>query len=835
MRVLVAALVGMAMATGMPAAAAEVTVRPRLGTPNGVVGEPATLDVEIQGTQSAETPNVEVPEGVRIEYRGQSTQMSVVNGAMSASLTHSFLLVADRPGSFVLGPITVRADGRTVDGGRVRWQVAAAGARAATGAAPEQPVRLVVQADKTRAYLHERIAVRFRLEIGNLQVTDVRYPTVVADGFAIDKLAEPTQVQEPRADGMVHVVSFASHVVPLRAGDLTIGASQQLSVVTRRGNPLFDHFFGMDPTFGGRKNVTLEAEPVQVTVLPLPEAGRPPSFGGAVGTFTLEVTAQPREVRAGDPVTLSVALRGTGNLAHAEPPAVAGSDTLKAYPPTTIAEKEAGLEVEKRLEQVVIPQAAGDVVLPALGFSFFDPASGRYRTAATQPIPVRVLPAPASPAPLPAPAAPAPAAAPSETIGRDLVSIKDDPGRLVARDARRYRSVGFWLLQLVPLAAWLGGVAWDRRRRRLSGDERYARFTRAGAAARVRLREARAALGAGGAPFYDALARVLHEYLAAKLDLPPGAVSAAGVQQRLRALGASDATVEEAGALLGLCERARFAPAGAEDMSQALGRAEALVQALERQKKLGRAVAAAALAALALVSVARADGDSPKTIFFRGNALYGDGKFAEAAQAYEAVRAAGVESAPLYYNLGTAYARAGDEGRALLNYERARRLAPGDPDLRANMTFVRGDRADDGAAPLWVRLLLPLADRVGSDALLLAAAVAWWLLLAALLVGRLAEPLRRVARWGIVAATLTLLLTLPAAAYRAARVDRPQWAAVLADAAVRFEPSESGTEHFEAPAGSVVDVLAERAGWAQVARRGDGLRGWLPLAAIERF
>jgi len=838
MRVLAAGLIVIATALVLPAVAADVTVHPRLGAPRGVVGQPATLDVEIQGTQSAETPTFEVPDGVRVEYRGQSTQVSVVNGAMSASLTHSFLLVADRPGSFVLGPITVRADGRTVDGGRVRWQVAAAAAPrapAAAGGTSEQPVRLVAQVDKMRLYLHERVPVRFRLEIADIQVTDVRYPTVVADGFAIDKLSEPTQVQESGATGTIHVVSFATDVVPLRAGELTIGASQQLSVVTRRGNPLFDHFFGMDPAFGGRKNITLEAEPVRITVLPLPDEGRPQSFGGAVGSFTLDVTAQPREVRAGDPVTLSITLHGTGNVAHAEPPAVPGSDVLKAYPPTTIAEKEEGVTVEKRLEQAVIPQAAGDVLLPGLSFSFFDPVAGRYQTAATQPIPIRVLPAPASPAPVLAPTPAAPATAASEALGRDLVSIKDDPGRLAVRDARRYRRAGFWLLQLVPLGAWLLVVAWDRRRRRLSGDERYARFTRAGAAARLRLREARAALGSGSASFYDALARGLHEYLAAKLDLPPGAVSAAGVTERLRALGAPDASVEEAGALLALCERARFAPAGAEDMAQALTRAEALVQALERQRKLGRAVAAAALAAVALVSVARADAESPKTLFFRGNALYGDGEFAEAARAYEAVRAAGVESAPVYYNLATAYARAGDEGRALLNYERTRRLAPGDPDLRANMSFVRGERPDDGEPSLWTRLVLPLADRLGSDDLLLAAAVAWWLLLAAMVVGRLRETTRRVARWCMAGAALILVLTLPAAAYRIVRVDRPAFAGVLAPAPVRFEPSESGTEHFEAPGGSIVEVLAERGGWAQVARRGDGLRGWLPLTAIERL
>ena len=54
-------------------------------------------------------------------------------------------------------------------------------------------------------------------------------------------------------------------------------------------------------------------------------------------------------------------------------------------------------------------------------------------------------------------------------------------------------------------------------------------------------------------------------------------------------------------------------------------------------------------------------------------------------------------------------------------------------------------------------------------------------------------------------------------------------------AAVRFEPSDTGTTHYTATPGTVVEVLAERNGWAQVARRGDRLRGWVQLDAIERL
>jgi tetratricopeptide (TPR) repeat protein len=838
MRTLAALFVMVAVAS----AAADVTVTPRLAPARVVTGQPAALEVEIQGTQNATVPAIEVPDGLRLDYRGQSTQVAIVNGAMSATLTHSFLLVPDRTGTFEVGPIRVKAGGREIDAGTVRLEVVAAGApRAGAEPAPAADLgadglRLSVVLDKSRLYLHERTALRVRLEVADVQVTDVRYPTVSAEGFSIGKFSEPQQRQEIRAGRTVHVVEFTTDLVPLRDGGTTVGASMALAVVVRRGNPLFDQFFGMDSAFGGRKNLTLEADPVPLGVLPLPAAGQPPSFTGAVGSFSLAAAASPLEVRAGDPVTLSLTLRGTGNLVHAKAPALGGSDTLKVYPPSATAESERGAAIEKRFEQVVIPQVAGDMMLPPLAFSFFDPNSAGYRTARTAPIALRVLPAPAASA---AATVPPPVLSPGgrpQALGRDLVSIKDDPGSLTPRGARRWRTRDFWLLQLVPLLVWIAVVAWDRRRQRLSGDERYARFSRAGGVARRHLGDAKAALQTGEGPrFYDALARGVHEYLAAKLDLAPGAVSGETVGERLRAGGVAPAVIEETEALLALCERVRFAPAAEADMASALARAEALVRGLERRRRLGRAVAAAALLVVGLAAVTLAAGENAKTLFFQGNALYGDERFVDAIAAYEAVRAAGVESAPLYFNLGNAYARDGDRGRALLNYERARRLAPADPDLAANMAYVRGETPDDGAPPLWVLLALPLAVRLGTDALLLLAAGAWWVLLAGLVVGRLLPALGRPMRWTVAIAALVVGLAGSAVAYRLVRIEGPAWAGIVRDVPVRFEPSETGTTHFAAPPGTVVEVLAERAAWAQVARRGDGLRGWVPLDAIERL
>jgi len=88
----------------------------------------------------------------------------------------------------------------------------------------------------------------------------------------------------------------------------------------------------------------------------------------------------------------------------------------------------------------------------------------------------------------------------------------------------------------------------------------------------------------------------------------------------------------------------------------------------------------------------------------------------------------------------------------------------------------------------------------------------------------------------VTALAIALVLVLPAAVYRLVSVDLPSWGVVVApaDVAVRFEPTTSGTAHFQAKPGTVLRVLAEREGWAQVARR-DGLRGWVERATIAEL
>ncbi len=826
---------------GAAPAAAEVTAHATLDPPRVRVGESADLSIEIVGAQSTPVPTLPAVDGLTMRYVGPSTQVSIVNGQMTASITHRFSVIAVRPGTFAIGPLTVDLDGKQYDAGRVTLQAEPAGSQGGSppgGQAGGDQLRIVLTTPRTTVYLHERVPIELKVLIGSIRVADLQYPTIPGDGFALEKFPEPAQNRETTAQGTFQVFDFRTVLTPLRSGPLAVGPAvmgMNLIERSRRSDPFFGSMFG-----DTRRPLELRSEPLALTVLPLPDAERPADFSGAVGRFDFDVTAAPLTLSAGDPVTIRSTIRGDGYLESVTAPALPASDGLRVYPVQPATPGPGGQPAanpgEQVFEQVVIPQQPGAVTLPALRFSYFDPALHAYRTTTRGPFTLAVQPSAQGQA-APQIVGGAPARTRPEALGRDIVFIKDAPGTLRPRGARRVQSPGFWLVQLLPLAAWAAAVAHDRRRRRLSGDARYARFTRAGRAARHALAGARHALRAGDrASFYDTVARAVSDYLSAKLDLPPGSVTAEAVAERVRTRGLAPRVADDVRALLATCEHARFAPAAdvGADMQRTLEGADAIVGTLERDRRLGRSMAAVWLL-LALASGAGASdpGESPNTLFFQGNARYGEERYPEAAAAYERVLAAGLESGNLYFNLGNAYFKAGDLGHAILNYERARRLIPGDPDLQANLGFARTLSGDTDDEPLWARLLFPLADRLSSDTLLLAASACYAALVLVLIGARLVPALGRAVTAATLAAVVVLGVLLPSAAYRLLVTELPTHAVVVTptDVTVRFEPAAGGTVHYQAKPGSVLRLLAEREGWAQVARR-DGRRGWVERAAL---
>ncbi len=838
-------------------AAADIELHARIDTSQVRVGRVGDLAIEATGAQDVPAPQVPAQRGLTIRYVGPSTQLSIVNGRTNASITHHFSVVAQSPGTYAIGPITIDYQGKRYDAGNVTVEVLPSAAPAGNGRAGEELLRLTLVAPKTDVYLHERMPLKIQLVVGAVRVTDVEFPTLDGEGFSVEKFGQPAQHEDRSASGStVQVAEFTTTLTPLRSGQLTVGPARlglNTIVRGRGGDPFFGQFFG-----GSRESVDLASDPLVLNVMPLPDAGKPPDFSGAVGKFEFDVRAAPLDVQAGDPITVTTTMRGTGNLEHVTPPVIPEAEGLRVYAPQPANAGATPIPSvrgeEKAFEQVVIPEQPGAFAIPELRFSYFDPDTRAYRTITHPAIPITIRAA-AQSAKAPQIIGAPPVARPAESLGRDIVFIKDTPGALRPIGTRWYRSAAFWAFQLLPLAAWLALVAYDRRRRRLHGDTGYARYTRAGREARTALAAARAALGRGDrGAFYDAVASALRDYLSAKLDLPPGSVTPERVGERLGRNALAERIPTELRDLFDHCEHVRFAPSadGDRDMPATLERAEGIVRQLERARRLAPPLAASivalivGVAALAALAGTRAAGaaegnapapstaDNPSALFFQANGLYSSERYADAAATYEKILAAGRESGNLYFNLGNAYFRSGDLGRAILEYERARRLIPGDPDLRANLTFAQTAAGTAEDEPVYARLLFPLASRVSTDGLLLAASAGYVLVILVLILGRFVPPAERTAKATAIVVALGSVVVASSGVYRLMTIDVPRYAVVVApnETTVRFEPSSGGTAHYTTKNGAVLRMLAERGEWVQVAR-GDGQRGWVERAALE--
>ena len=222
-------------------------------------------------------------------------------------------------------------------------------------------------------------------------------------------------------------------------------------------------------------------------------------------------------------------------------------------------------------------------------------------------------------------------------------------------------------------------------------------------------------------------------------------------------------------------------------------------------------------------------------IFERGNQLYQEADYAGAIEAYEAVRSAGFEGADLHYNLGNAYFKGGDLGLSILEWERALVLAPGDPDVAANLELARSLTAD-AVEPLprfWLFSAVSSWVRLFPRRLLIIVVAVGWLGLAGGAITRVlakSEEARRLGGWVASGGAVVVILLGANLAVRELRIGQPQRGVILAEAvAVRSAPAaDDDLTLFEVHEGTRVRIDQRTGTWAEVVLD-DGKVGWVPV------
>ena len=239
--------------------------------------------------------------------------------------------------------------------------------------------------------------------------------------------------------------------------------------------------------------------------------------------------------------------------------------------------------------------------------------------------------------------------------------------------------------------------------------------------------------------------------------------------------------------------------------------------------------------------------DTPPA-FREAAALYDQGRFEQAAGRYESVLSAGVRSANLFFNLGNAWFKAGQTGRAILNYERARHLEPRDPDIHGNLDFVlKESRARDTVPTTGLTTWLAgLRDYLTTGEWTGLTALGYWLAMAAAITFVWLPARFEWRRWlRVVIAAFAGLAVLGSVGLAAkATVESGLSPAIVVakkEVVVRFAPVDDAQRHYTAVEGQKLWIVGEREsrmegvpGWFKV-ERVDGAEGWVPANAIEKI
>lgn len=243
--------------------------------------------------------------------------------------------------------------------------------------------------------------------------------------------------------------------------------------------------------------------------------------------------------------------------------------------------------------------------------------------------------------------------------------------------------------------------------------------------------------------------------------------------------------------------------------------------------RLLRSISAAiVMLVVACANAAAQDADA----FGKANEEYNAGRFREAIELYETALKSGQTTAALFYNLGNAHFRAGDLGRAILNYERALALEPQHPEANANLRLARDKaRALDLQANWWDRL----TARASAKHYAIAAAASFWIAafsLTALLLAR-----RRSAKLigTFVLALLVLAATVGALyALETGKKGRAVAVVVAPNIQARLATADSAGTVLVLPPGTKIKILSTRGDWSY-ASLPNNLRGWIPAQSAE--
>ena len=579
-----------------------------------VVGRPFQITYTVnQRSRDLRAPEFTDFDVLSGPYTSTSSSTSFVNGKRTSSFeqTYTYMLMAQRAGTFTISPATVKVDGENVQSNGVRIEVlpedqqpqqqssqntqsAQRTQSSQSSQTSSENIFVRTIASKMKVHEQEALLITYKLYFANVDVAQLTNNTKLPEftGFLKQDLEQgeiQTELEHYNGRNYQTAVLYRTILYPQHSGDIAIDPAKFEAVLRvqtqQRTRSIFDDFFG------SYTNVTrmLTAPGVTIHVSALP-SGKPAGFSGGVGKFTLTPSISQTELQANEAVTIKLDISGSGNMKLIKTPAIDWPEGFEPYDPkvtNNFKTTTSGVSGTKSIEYLAIPRSAGEYTIPAVKFSYFDIDEKAYKTLSTPEYTIRVKRG---------------AGAANEKgeeavvvnythkedikqLGTDIRYIDTKAPKITNHQSQITNYNHVWLFYVVPLLIAIVLLIVLRKQIKEASDLTRMKYKRANKVAQKRLKAAAAALKSNDKEaFYAAIESAAWTYLSDRLSIPTAELNKDNIASILAQKGVSEALIKDVKDVLSTAEFARYAPTTDHGMDDLYTATTNLINNLEDQK-----------------------------------------------------------------------------------------------------------------------------------------------------------------------------------------------------------------------------------------------------------
>lgn len=774
----------------------------------------------------------------------------------SSSITYTYILCATKNGTYTIPPAHITANGKRLSSKSAKVKVS--GESPNTGGAPRMhddsdnhpglqdagtPISgndlfIKVNANKRRVHEQEPILLTYKVYT-RVDLTQLEGKMPDLTGFHTQEIPLPQQksFHIERVDGRPYkCVTWSQYVMyPQMTGKLEIPSITFNGTVIQQNRNVdpFEAFLNGGSGYIEIKRA-IKAPGMTIQVDPLPK--RPANFSGGVGKFNITAQLNKSEVKANEPITLRVIIGGTGNLKLVKQPQVKFPKDFDTYD-AKITDKTKlttnGVEGNMIYDFIAVPRNQGSYVIPPIEFVYYDIEANAYKTIKTQQFKLEIAKGDGNVND---------AVDYSNLKDKDIHPIKEGDIEVQNINDVFYNSTAYWIILSLLFVVFASVLIIFRKRAIDNADITKLKVKKANRVATKRLKYANTLmLKNEHDKFYDEVLRALWGYVGDKLNMPVEQLSKDNIAERLTQRNVDQETTSMFIRAVDECEYNRYAPGDTKgNMNQTFEAAMTAIIKIENvlSKKL-RNKAPLSLILLAVMIFAI---PAPATAITKKNAddEYKKGNYQQAIRDYEELLKKG-PSVELYYNLGNAYYRTDNITRAVLNYERALLLSPGDEDIRFNLQMARSKTIDKITPKsemffvTWYKSLVNFTSIDGwANTAIISIAIALLLILCYLFGKKIL--IRKAGFYGAIF-FVVLFISSNIFAYEQRRILTRRTGAIItaASAPLKKTPVANSEYNTIIHEGSRVEIIDDTMKDWKLVELEDGREGWIQSSQMERI